>query len=375
MIDLTPSPLLIILAVAALGLLVQLYYFLFTFLKVSIYKQLPAPNNYPPVSVVICARNEAERLEKFLTLVLEQDYPNFEVIVVNDCSWDNSEDLLEALALNYKHLKVANIKFVDKHEHGKKFALTIGIKAAVNEILLLTDADCYPTSNQWIKQMMHGQTAKKEIVVAYGKYEKQNSTLNTFIRFDAFFIAVQFLGNALKGNTYMGVGRNLSYKRELFFGAKGFASHMHILSGDDDLFINEVATKSNVAVVINKDAFTVSLPKQTWKEWFRQKKRHHSTAKHYKSTHKQTLIGYPISWLFFHAAIITGLILQYNVLILICVYFFRACVQIAILHTAARKLNETDLGWKAPFLEFIQLVFINPVYFFSTFFVKKTKWM
>lgn len=375
MIDLTPSPLLIILAVAALGLLVQLYYFLFTFLKVSIYKPLPAPSTFPPVSVVICARNEAERLEKFLTLVLEQDYPNFEVIVVNDCSWDNSEDLLEALAINYKHLKVANIKFVDKHEHGKKFALTIGIKAAVNEILLLTDADCYPTSNQWIKEMMHGQTANKEIVVAYGKYEKQNSTLNTFIRFDAFFIAVQFLGNALKGNTYMGVGRNLSYKRELFFAAKGFASHMHILSGDDDLFINEVATKSNVAVVINKDAFTVSLPKQTWKEWFRQKKRHHSTAKHYKSTHKQTLVVYPLSWLFFHAAIITGLILQYNVLILIGLYFLRACVQIAILHTAARKLNETDLGWKAPFLEFIQLVFINPVYFFATFFVKKTKWM
>lgn len=375
MIDLTPSPLLIILAVATLGLLVQLYYFLFTFLKVSIYKPLPAPSTFPPVSVVICARNEAERLEKFLTLVLEQDYPNFEVIVVNDCSWDNSEDLLEALALNHKHLKVANIKFVDKHEHGKKFALTIGIKAAVNEILLLTDADCYPTSNQWIKEMMHGHSTNKNIVVAYGKYEKQNSTLNTFIRFDAFFIAVQFLGNALKGNTYMGVGRNLSYKRELFFAAKGFASHMHILSGDDDLFINEVATKSNVAVVINKDAITVSLPKQTWKEWFRQKKRHHSTAKHYKSTHKRTLIVYPLSWLFFHAAIIAGLILQYNVLILIGLYFLRACVQIAILHTAARKLNETDLGWKAPFLEFIQLVFINPVYFFSTFFVKKTKWM
>jgi glycosyltransferase involved in cell wall biosynthesis len=375
MIDFSPSPLLIILAVAALGLLVQLYYFLFTFLKVSIYKPLPVPANFPPVSVVICARNEAERLEKFLPLVLEQDYPDFEVVVVNDCSWDNSEDLLEAFALQHKHLKVANIKFVEKHEHGKKFALTIGIKAAINDVLLLTDADCYPTSNQWIKQMMHGQVVNKEIVLAYGKYEKQNSLLNTFIRFDAFFIAVQFLGNALKGNTYMGVGRNLSYKRELFFVAKGFASHMHLLSGDDDLFINEVATKNNVAVVINKDAFTVSLPKQTWKDWFRQKKRHHSTAKHYKSTHKQTLIGYPFSWLLFHAAIITGLILQYNVLILIGLYFLRVCIQIAILHTAARKLNETDLGWKAPLLEFIQLVFINPVYFFSTFFVKKTKWM
>jgi len=375
MIDFTPSPFLIILAVALAAFLVQLFYFLFTFLKVSTYKPLPTPISFPPVSVVICARNEAERLEKFLPLVLEQDYPNFEVVVVNDCSWDKSEELLETLAIKHKHLKVANIKFVDKHEHGKKFALTIGIKAAVNDILLLTDADCYPTSNQWIKEMMHGQIADKDIVVAYGKYEKQNSTLNTFIRFDAFFIAVQFLGNALKGNTYMGVGRNLSYKRETFFAAKGFASHMHILSGDDDLFINEVATRTNVAVVINKDAFTVSTPKQTWKEWFRQKKRHHSTAKHYKSAHKKTLIVYPLSWLLFYAAIFTGCILQYNVLILIGLFFLRTCIQIAILHTAARKLNETDLGWKAPFLEFIQLVFINPVYFFSTFFVKKTKWM
>jgi hypothetical protein len=222
---------------------------------------------------------------------------------------------------------------------------------------------------------MQGHNQNKDIVVAYGKYEKQAGALNTFIRFDAFFIAVQFLGNALKGNTYMGVGRNLSYKRNLFFTSKGFASHMHILSGDDDLFINEVATKKNVAVVINKEAFTVSLPKQTWKDWFRQKKRHHSTAKHYKSNHKKTLIGYPISWFFFHAAVLTGLILQYNVLILISLYFFRTCIQIAILHAAARKLNETDIGWKAPILEFIQLVFINPVYFFSTFFVKKTKWM
>ena len=375
MIDFTPSPLLILLAVAVVSLLVQLYYFLFTFLKVSRYKPIPASNSFPQVSVVICARNESERLTAFLPLVLEQDYPHFEVIVVNDCSWDSSEDLLEALAKQHKHLKVANIKFVDKHEHGKKFALTIGIKAATNDILLLTDADCYPTSNQWMKQMMQGQTDAKDIVLAYGKYERQEGLLNTFIRFDAFFIAVQFLGNALKGNAYMGVGRNLSYKRNMFFTAKGFASHMHILSGDDDLFINEVATKENVAVVINKDAFTVSIPKQTWKEWFRQKKRHHSTAKHYKSAHKQTLIVYPLSWLFFHAAVITGLILQYNVLILIALYFLRTCIQIAILHTAARKLNETDLGWRAPFLEFFQLIFINPVYFFSTFFVKKTKWM
>jgi glycosyltransferase involved in cell wall biosynthesis len=375
MIDLTPSPLLIIIVFVVFGLLVQLFYYFFTFIKVALYKQLPDSSNQPSVSVVICARNETENLQKFLHLVLNQEYHDFEVIVVNDCSWDSSQDLLEELAKQYKQLKVANIKFVDKHEHGKKFALTIGIKAAKNDVLLLTDADCYPTSNQWIKKMMNGQTAKKDIVIAYGKYEKQKGTLNTFIRFDTFFIGVQFLANALKGNTYMGVGRNLSYKRNLFFQTKGFASHMHILSGDDDLFINEVATKNNVSVVINKEAFTVSVPKQSFKEWFRQKKRHHSTAKYYKSTHKTNLILYPFSFYIFHIAIITGLILQYNVLILILAYILRASIQIAILHSAAKKLNEIDLGWKAPFLEFIQRFFILPIYVISTLFVKKTKWM
>jgi len=355
-------------------LLIQLGYYLLTYLQLARYKLKPHPVSYPPVSVVICARNEADNLAAFLPLVLQQEYPVYEVIVVNDCSRDDSDKVLESLMQQHSHLRVTTIKEVENHEHGKKFALTMGIKAAKYDTLLMTDADCFPTSNDWLTHFANGYGEGKEIVLGYGKYAKQGGILNTFIRFDAFFIAVQYLSMALKGNAYMGVGRNLSYSKKLFFGTKGFASHMHIQSGDDDLFINEVATPTNVSVVVDQGAFTVSVPKKTWKSWFLQKKRHHSTATCYKSSHKSALVIYPLSWYIFYAVVITGLIIKIQVLILISGLFLRTFLQIAILHATARKLGETDLGWKAPFIELIQRLIVNPLYFVSTFFVRTRRW-
>lgn len=375
LMNLTGSPEeLTILLVFGLSLLTQLGYYLLTFLQLALYKLKPHPVSYPPVSVIICAKNEEENLTAFLPLVLQQEYPVYEVIVVNDCSRDDSEKVLESLMLKYDHLRVTTIKEVENREHGKKFALTMGIKAAKYNTLLMTDADCFPTSHDWITHFVNGYGDGKEIVLGYGKYAKQAGILNTFIRFDAFFIAVQYLSMALKGNAYMGVGRNLSYTKELFFRTKGFASHMHILSGDDDLFINEVATPANVSVVVDQGAFTVSVPKMTWKSWFLQKKRHHSTANCYKSTHKTALVIYPLSWYIFYAVVVTGLVLKIQVLILISGVLLRAFLQIGILHATARKLSETDLGWKAPFLELIQRMIINPLYFVSTFFVRTRRW-
>jgi len=365
---------LIVLLIFAAALLIQIGYYLFGFIRIALYKLQPHPVNYPPVSVVICARNEEENLKAFLPAVLIQEYPNFEVIVVNDCSFDGSQDLLEAMALEHRNLVIREIKEVERREHGKKFALTIGIKAAKHETLLLTDADCIPTSSDWITHMINGYGDGKEMVLAYGKYAKKPGLLNQFIRYDAFFIAVQFLSRALAGKAYMGVGRNMSYQKSLFFSVRGFASHMHIWSGDDDLFVNEVATSKNVSVVIDKGAFTVSEPKVSWKAWFLQKKRHHSTARHYKEGHKLNLVLYPFSWYLFYLTMATGIILQYNIMLFLGGFLFRTILQITILQLAANKLHEKDLGWKSTAYEFVQGFFIHPAYFFRTLFVKQRKW-
>ena len=227
-------------------ILVLLWYYLYFFARVAFYKEPTSLVSNPtsPVSVIICAKNEDHNLPEFLPLILSQDYPDFEVVVVDDCSSDNTPDVLREFEKKYKHLKVITVKEDKKHHHGKKFAVMVGIKGAKNEHLLFTDGDCKPVDNQWIKKMMRSFTSPNtEIVLGYSKYEKLPGFLNKLIRFDTFHIALQYLSFAKAGSPYMGVGRNLAYKKSLFFKHKGFATHYHIESGDDDLFINRQRPK------------------------------------------------------------------------------------------------------------------------------------
>ncbi|HET6225190.1 MAG TPA: glycosyltransferase, partial [Bacteroidia bacterium] len=200
-----------------LALAIQLSYYLGVFNKLAFRKKTVIPSSFPPASIIICAKNEAGNLTRFLPSVFEQDYPSYEVVVVNDCSYDSTGDVLKEFAVQHKNLKIVTIQEDDNYTHGKKIALMLGIKGAKNEHLLLTDADCKPADKNWLKGMMQQFAADTDIVIGYGAYEKQKGLLNKIIRFDTFMIALQYLSFALKGKTYMGTGRNLAYKKSLFF--------------------------------------------------------------------------------------------------------------------------------------------------------------
>ena len=253
----------VLLAAFLLCFLIQMFYYLGIFSRIFNIRYTDSILQQEPVSVVICARNEAENLEKYIPLICEQEYSNFEVIVVNDCSEDETEDVLKRLSNKYSNLRFTFIKEDERFSHGKKLALTVGIKSAKNEWLLLTDADCHPTSNQWISTMSEHFIENNSIVLGYGGFDAEKGFLNKFFRFDVVFIALQYLSYAVIGKPYMGVGRNLAYRKSLFFANKGFASHARLNSGDDDLFINEVATSKNILVEPIKKAHTRSEPKKT----------------------------------------------------------------------------------------------------------------
>lgn len=357
------------------SLLTQIFYHLVFFIRLSFYKSKELDKN-DPVSIIICARNEEDNLRNFLSLILQQEYKTFEVIVVNDCSWDGSSDFLKELAAQYPGiLKIAEIKEVEGREHGKKFALTIGIKAAQYETLILTDADCYPEGKLWIQKMMNAYHSDEiGIVLGYGKYAKDKGLLNLFIRFDTFQIGVMYLSRALAKAAYMGVGRNMSYKKSYFFKNKGFASHMHLTSGDDDLFVNEISNSVNTAIAIDPSCHTVSIAKQSWKAWFRQKMRHHTTARYYKTRDKVVLFTYHLSLYLFYLSIIALAFLDGNMFILFSIFLLRSVVQIIILQTCAHKLNEKDLGWISPLLELIRYLVINPIFSIFTLFARPKKW-
>ena len=238
--------------------LVQLYYYLFIYLKLAIYKEQKKIFT-KAVSVVVCGYNEEKHWQTLVAKLLLQDYPSFEIVLVNDQSTDNTKFVFKQWE-NHPKIKLVNIGEDIKKGLGKKFALTLGIKAAKYDYLLLTDADCYPRDKDWISSMAQ-HFSNKTIVLGYGAYEKRKGLLNKLVRFDTFQVAMQYFSYALIGKTYMGVGRNLAYKKSLFFDNKGFATHLHLPSGDDDLFIKEVASASNTAVSFAYYSQTLSLPK------------------------------------------------------------------------------------------------------------------
>jgi len=333
--------------------LIQLFYYGFFYSRVAFYKQKSRQQSQQhPVSVIICARDEDENIARNLPGVLVQKYATtHEVIVVNDNSVDDSKYILEELQKTFKFLQIVDLKQEAKLISGKKYPLSIGIKEAKHEIVLLTDADCVPASEFWIQKMQDAYVNGTEIVIGYGAYYKRPGLLNKLIRFETFHSALQYLSFALAGNPYMGVGRNLSYKKDVFLRNKGFSSINHIPGGDDDLFINRVASKHNTRVVIDKDAITLSQPKGSFSQWLRQKTRHYSTARYYKKANKFLLAAYSISQFLFYPFLILA-ILFYDWRLSLAVFGARLLLQGFVFFRAMKKLDEADL-W--PFFLFFDI--------------------
>ena len=362
----------VIAIVFSISFLIQLFYYLFFFARLAFYKNKNVSVVKEPVSVVICAKNEASNLQEFLPLILEQDYPEFEVVVVNDCSDDNSFYVLHDFAEKYPHLKIVNLLENVNFFSGKKFPLSIGIKSAKYPNLLLTDADCKPMSNKWIESMIGNFIPNVELVLGYGSYEKKKGLLNKLIRFDTFYVALQYMSFALAKQPYMGVGRNLAYKKFLFIENKGFTSHYKVQSGDDDLFVNKVANKRNTKVSISPDSFTLSEPCKTFEHWITQKKRHFSSSKLYRGKHKFLLGLLSLSQFIFFVTFFILLSLNFMLIPLVSIFVLRLILQIFIFKNCMKKLNEKDLLLTSPLFEIFFLIFNPIIYFSNTFFKSKT---
>ncbi len=323
---------------------VQIVYYLLIFSKLAFYKDESEPNiEKMPVSVVISAHDEDYNLIENLPYVLNQNYPDFEVIVVNHASTDDTNYILNDFQRKYKQLKVVNIDQDLNFFKGKKFPLSIGIKSAKHEILLLTDADCKPTSDGWISAMVENYTTKTELVLGYGPYKQTSGLLNLFIRYDTFMIAMQYFSFALIGIPYMGVGRNLSYRRSTFFKNKGFTSHYNIPSGDDDLFVQQVANSKNTKIEVSDNSYMVSNPKPDFRSWLTQKQRHLSTSSSYSVFYKILLASNSITQLLFYATLLILLIGEVLVVYTLIIMIITLAVRIFIQNKSALRLGENQL--------------------------------
>jgi len=347
--------------------LIQILFWVVVCSRMLLYKPVYTRADKEPVSVIICARNEEENLRKNLPLVLEQEYPDFEVVVINDCSKDGTEKYLDKLREDYPVLKTTTIKEDRKFRHGKKLALTVGIKAAVNDLLLFTDADCRPETPLWIDSMQRNFNPETSVVLGYGGYLEKKGLLNTIVRFETLYIAIQYFNYALTRLPYMGIGRNLAYRKSLFLGNKGFARHSHILSGDDDLFVNEVASRHNTRIENSKESHTRSESESTFKEWYYQKKRHLTTGPGYKFTMKFLLSLEVLSRVIIYAGFIFLLVSESQEYLAITIPFLvRTGIFLTIFKITGSRLNEKHLLLPSLLLDLLLPLF-NMFILFSNF--------
>ena len=298
------------------------------------------------VSVIIAAHNEAENLPDLLKSLQKQEYTNFEVIIVNDRSKDETAKILADAEKQWNRLKVIHISEVPQNMNPKKFALQSAINIARGEVLLLTDADCVPCSTKWIGKIVSHYRNETEIVLGFSDYRTEKTFLNKFIRWETFYTAVQYFSLAFIGFPYMGVGRNLSYKKSLFKNKDGFKGISHITGGDDDLLIGKWATRQNTGLAFAFETQTLSEPEKSISSWFKQKHRHLSVGVHYPFKILVILGIIQVSYIFFYLLLVVLLIVAYKIVIVASVYLFRILAVWIILDSIAVKFYGKQRRWQ-----------------------------
>jgi len=361
----------VLVGILLMSVSIQIYFYIFIFGKAAVYKN--HKNNLAkfPISVIIVGRNEETNMKSFLPLVLSQNYFQFEVVFVNDRSSDSTTEVLNQIKTYDNRLNIININ-LKVEKPGKKYALTQGIYAAQYEHLVMIDADVYPLSDNWLKQISEAYKDNTEIVLGYGAYEKRKGFLNKLIRFDALFIALQYLSIAKIGLPYMGTGRNLSYKKSLFIKQSGFEKHIDILSGDDDLFVNKAANDRNTEIVISPESKTLSVPKTRYKDWFYQKRRHLTTGRYYRLKHLH-ILGIELLSRFMFWLMSFIVLICVDLYLGIAILFLGLSIKYLIISIFARKVREFGVCLYIPLFDIIIPV-INFFAVIKNSFVKVKKW-
>lgn len=276
-----------------------------------------------PISLIICAKNELDNLKAHLPRWINQNYPDFEVIIVNDDSHDGTHDWLQSQAEIYQNLRVVNLDAsAERKLKGKRAALQTGINAAKYDYLIFTDADCLPVSEKWLTSIALGFHNGKEIVIGFSPYHQKPGLLNILIEYDTFLTAAQYFGWAFAGFPYMGVGRNIGYKKSVF-NSNVLEKSNKSLSGDDDLVVGQVAGRHNTSLILHPDSFVQSTPASGFSQWVAQKTRHVSSGYHYSFGHKIIAGIFPLANILWYALLFILIFSEHQWLLAGVIFLFK----------------------------------------------------
>lgn len=353
-------------------LVIQLAYHWFFFSRLAFFRPAAQSPEKPPVSVIIVVHNQYQLIRQNLPELLGQDYPDFEVLVVDDTSDDGSDEVLEKLAETFSNLRVVKLTQSLNWFKGRKFPLSLGIKSASHEFLLLTDIRFRPEGKNWISQMVAAYTFDTAIALGYATFNT-TSKINKWLRFMAFYDGMFYLSMALSGMPFKGIGPNLSYRKSLFYRHKGFSSHYVINAGDDELFVNKAATRKNTEIRISAGSQVKCSKPMTFIQWLENEKTRLAIRRFFKPGHRMMISLFSATTLLFYALFAALLIVHVQLPVVIGIFLIRLLSQLVIFGLIQKKLSEKKLLWVTPIFD-LALSLIDLAIWLRLLFTKKSKW-
>jgi hypothetical protein len=292
--------------------------------------------------------------------------------VADDNSDDGSDELLEKLTEQHANLRVVKLTQSLNWFKGRKFPLSLGIKSANHDVLLLTDIQFRPAGKNWISELAGSYSENTEIVLGYATYDT-SSKLNKWLRFMAFYDGLVYLSMALSGRTFKGIGSNLSYRKSLFYRHKGFSSHYVINAGDDELFVNRTATGRNVRIQVSGNSMVKSAKPVSLLQWLAKEKTRLSIRRYFKFSHRALISVFSTSTFLFYLIFILLLLLQIQWPVVVGLFAVRFISQMIIFGLAQKRLSEKNLLLLSPFFEVI-LVLVDLFIWIRLLLSKKSTW-
>ncbi len=362
--------------IASTGYLV-LFYLVFHW-RLVFYKPKKIIPFDKPVSIVICARNEEANLRKNLPKILSQKNMIYEVLVVNDRSTDGTAEILERYTRQFPNLTIIENKGEPDYV-GKKPALRLGLEKAKHDYFIVTDADCAPTSDQWLFTMASGFNSKS-LVLGVGPYISQSSFAGRLTHWETLLTAQHYLSFSLAGLPYMGVGRNMGFTRELYEQSDKFQSHLNLPSGDDDLFVSQMATSRNSGIELNKNALMWSESPKNLEQWWRQKRRHLSTSSHYKPLPSILLGTFGLAQLIFYTALIPAMVFSFIqpiellLHITLALLIAKFAIQAVVVYNLNYRIHQKAIIGFFPLWEFLVVVFLAIIHIQNKLAVRPKAW-
>lgn len=347
------------------------YYFFFSFFAFES-KKTPSINKNIPISVIVYTKNNASILKEFLSKITKQKHPDFEIVIINNASTDNTLAVLEELTQNYSNLKIVDVQNNEAFWGNKKYALTLGIKAAKHKHLLFTDVNTLPISKDWITTMANNFSKEKSIVIGYQKLKRKKRSLsNLFLRFHHLTNTMQAFSGAKFGNAYKGFNSNFAFTKAEFFKVNGYIKHLKLFIGETDLFIKDASTKHNTTYSVDINSFASSTKIVSFNQWFAQQKTNAILTASYKPKHKFLLNFYKISKFLFYILAIISLFFNWKITLPVIISYY--LVQYIVVGKTAVKLKENTVLWLLPFFD-LSLVIVQISIFISNQISKPKHW-